>query len=174
MLNSDERRKPGRHDDGVGTGKEHRLVYALRPMELGDLDQVMAIERESFCEPWTKGCFEHEILVLDASELTVAVSQEDVLGYTVAWFLDNEVHLANVAVRERFRGRGIGRTLVETVMSRAMEVRAEKVVLEVRRSNLEAQKLYETLGFLRVGVRKNYYTKEKEDAILMTCDLRNV
>jgi ribosomal-protein-alanine N-acetyltransferase len=140
-------------------------------MELSDLDQVMDIEREAFSEPWARGCFEHEILVLDASELTVAISQENILGYTVAWFLDDEVHLANVAVRQRFRGGGIGRALVEAVMSRAKQTGAERVVLEVRRSNAEAQRLYETLGFLPAGVRKNYYTKEKEDAILMTCQL---
>jgi len=150
------------------------LVYTIRPMELGDLDQVMDIERESFSEPWTRGCFEHEMLVLDASELTVAASQDDILGYTVAWFLEDEVHLANVAVRKKFRERGIGRTLVEALMNRAIQVRAERVVLEVRRSNLEAQRLYETLGFVQVGVRRNYYTKEGEDAILMSCFLRDL
>jgi ribosomal-protein-alanine N-acetyltransferase len=158
----------------VETGKAGRLVYTIRPMELGDLDQVMEIERESFSEPWSRGCFEHEILLLDASELTVAASKDEILGYTVAWFLEDEVHLANVAVCTGFRGRGVGRTLVEAVMSRAVQSRAKRVVLEVRRSNSEAQRLYETLGFVPVGVRKNYYTKDKEDAILMTCNLRSL
>ena len=153
------------------TRKEQRLVYSLRAMELSDLDQVMEIERQAFVEPWARGCFEYEILVLDASELTVAVSHGSILGYTVAWFLEDEVHLANVAVEKRFRGLGIVRTLVEAVMNRAVEENAERVVLEVRRSNVEAQRLYETLGFVPSGVRKNYYAKEKEDAILMTCYL---
>jgi len=171
MRNSGEKRRPGRHDNGLKTRKAQRLVYYLRPMELSDLDQVMEIERQAFVEPWAKGCFEYEILVLDASELTVAVSRDRILGYTVAWFLDDEVHLANVAVEKRSRGLGIGRTLVEAVMNRAVEEGAERVALEVRRSNVEAQRLYETLGFVRSGVRKNYYAKEKEDAILMTCYL---
>jgi ribosomal-protein-alanine N-acetyltransferase len=141
-------------------------------MELSDLDRVVAIERESFSEPWAKSCFEYEILILEASELTVAELGDEVVGYTVAWFLSDEVHLANVAVQRKYRGKGIGRALVEAVISRAVQVEAERVVLEVRRSNVEAQRLYESLGFVRVGVRKNYYVKEKEDAILMACDLR--
>ena len=150
------------------------MAFELRRMTIGDLGQVMEIEREAFREPWPRQSFEQELLVLDASELTVAVSENAVLGYTVAWYLDEDVHLANVAVRRGFRERGIGRALVEAVMDRAREAGAERIVLEVRRSNVEAQKLYETLGFLATGVRKNYYRMEKEDAILMTCHLRDV
>ena len=146
----------------------------LRPMTLEDLSRVLEIERESFSEPWSRSNFENEILHLEVSELMVAESDGNVIGYTVTWFLDEEVHLANIAVRNGFRERGVGKALVLDVMARAMGEGAAKILLEVRESNVEARKLYESLGFRAVGIRKNYYRKEKEDAILMQCLLRDV
>ena len=146
----------------------------LRPMTLEDLSRVLEIERESFSEPWSRSNFEYEILHLDVSELMVAESDGNVIGYTVTWFLDEEVHLANIAVRNGFRERGVGKALVLDVMARAMGEGAAKILLEVRESNVEARKLYESLGFRAVGIRKNYYRKEKEDAILMQCLLQDV
>jgi ribosomal-protein-alanine N-acetyltransferase len=137
----------------------------LRPMELEDLDQVIEIERESFQEPWCRDHFVYEILLSEVSEVTVAVVEGAVAGYTVAWLLEDAVHLANVAVRKDLRGKGIGRKLVEAVLDRARSTGAGRVLLEVRRSNLEAQNLYRSLGFIEAGVRKNYY--QGEDAILM-------
>ncbi len=144
-----------------------RRGFELRRMTLSDLDQVIGIERESFVEPWTKANFEREVLSLDASEATVAVREDEVLGYTVAWYLPDKVHLANIAVKTGRRERGIGRALVEAVISRAGKCGGETVVLEVRESNHEARKLYDSLGFLAVGRRKNYYKRENEDAIIM-------
>lgn len=149
---------------------EGDLPLTLRPMTAMDIDQVMGIERESFREPWTKENFEDEISAEDESELTVAALGEKVAGYTVVWYLGNGVaHLANMAVREECRERGIGRVLVEYVIARAKKETAAQIILEVRESNIEARKLYETLGFRAVGLRKNYYKTEKEDAILMRC-----
>jgi ribosomal-protein-alanine N-acetyltransferase len=139
----------------------------LRPMELGDLDQVLEIETESFVEPWTRANFEEEIGGLGDSTLTVALLGEKVAGYSVTWYLPDHVHLANVAVRGDCRGRGIGRALVEDVIENAARGGVGKIMLEVRESNVEARRLYETLGFRAVGVKRNYYTKENEDAILM-------
>lgn len=143
----------------------------LRPMSVLDLDQVLEIETQSFAEPWTRGNFEFEIESHGASALTVALSRNKVVGYSVTWFLENGVHLANIAVREDCRGQGIGRALVEEVMDRARMEGAGSISLEVRESNVEARKLYETLGFRAVGLKRGYYKKENEDAILMRCFL---
>jgi len=141
----------------------------LRPMETNDLDQVLEIETESFVEPWTRQNFEQEIESPSASEMMVALLEKKVVGYSVTWYLEHEVHLANVAVRKSCRARGIGRALVEEVLDRARSEGAAQIVLEVRESNVEAIKLYETLGFRTVGLKRNYYKKENEDAILMRC-----
>lgn len=131
------------------------------------MDQVLEIETESFVEPWTRENFEHEISGIGDSLLRVALMGPRIVGYSVTWYLEDEVHLANVAVRGDSRGRGIGRALVEDVMNSAALADAAKIVLEVRESNLEARKLYEALGFRAVGIKRNYYKREKEDAILM-------
>lgn len=155
-----------------GAGGE-RGDFALRPMMLSDLDQVLVIERESFSEPWSRSNFEYELLNLDTSELIVAVVGQKIIGYSVTWLLGEEVHLANVAVRKDRRARGVGRALVEDVIARAKAARSRRVLLEVRESNYEARKLYDSLGFLPVGIRRNYYRKEREDAILMQCLLED-
>lgn len=142
-------------------------AFTLRPMTSEDLDQVIEIEKQSFSEPWSRKNFEYELLQLDASELTVAQAGGRIIGYTVTWFLGDEVHLANVAVRTEGRKRGVGRALVEDVIARARHSGARRVLLEVRESNYDARRLYASLGFLPVGIRRNYYRKEKEDAILM-------
>jgi ribosomal-protein-alanine N-acetyltransferase len=157
------------HDRRHGEGRSRREDFALRPMQLDDLDQVIEIERESFGEPWSRKNFEYEMLQLAASELVVAVAGEVVLGYTVTWFLGEDVHLANVAVRADTRECGVGRALVEGVIARARRAGARRVLLEVRESNHEARNLYDSLGFHQVGIRRNYYKKEREDAILMEC-----
>lgn len=148
---------------------EDNKALAIRPMTTLDLDQVIEIERQSFREPWTKTNFECEMLSQDLSESNVAVLGDRVLGYTVVWHQDEEVHLANIAVCEEYRERGIGKALVEYVLVRAKEQGARTIMLEVRESNLEARRLYETLGFRAVGLKRNYYKKEKEDAVLMRC-----
>jgi ribosomal-protein-alanine N-acetyltransferase len=159
------------NDHRSGGARGGSASFALRHMVLEDIDQVLEIERESFSEPWSRKNFEYELLQLDVSELIVAVVGKRVIGYTVTWFLGDEVHLANVAVRANRRERGVGRVLVEDVIARARRSRAHRVLLEVRESNFEARNLYDSLGFLPVGIRRDYYRKEKEDAVLMQCVL---
>jgi ribosomal-protein-alanine N-acetyltransferase len=140
---------------------------SMRSMRVDDLDQVLAIETESFVEPWTRENFVQEIEYPSGSELTVATIDDAIVGYSVTWYLEHEVHLANVAVKSGYRERGIGRALVEAVMEAARREGAPKIMLEVRESNVEARRLYEHLGFCPVGVKPDYYRVEKEDAILM-------
>ncbi len=149
---------PGDHKD---------LKFTLRRMKARDLEQVLEIECDSFQEPWAGKNFEREIVDFRGSIPTVAESGGVILGYTVTWRLRSHLHLANIAVRKSHRGKGVGRVLVLEVISRAKRAGAEKIMLEVRESNAEAIGLYNSLGFRPVAIKREYYKKEKEDAILM-------
>ncbi len=153
-------------------GSTEEPSYVLRPMTRRDIPQVCEIERASFKEPWSRSDFEREFLFWYASEMTVAARGEEVLGYSVLWHTENGLHLANVAVREDRRGRGIGRALVENAIAEARRLRAGRITLEVRESNLKARKLYEELGFRAVEIKRGYYRSDREDAVVMRLDLR--
>jgi len=143
---------------------------ALRAMRVEDLSQVVGIEREAFAEPWRREDFEAELLIFTDSVLKVAVDGDEVVGYYVLWRVAGSFHLANVAVRRDWRGKGVGRALVEDAVAEARAAGALRVTLEVRKSNLPARALYRKLGFVAVGLKKNYYRREREDAVVMRLD----
>ncbi|MCJ7523144.1 MAG: ribosomal protein S18-alanine N-acetyltransferase [Dehalococcoidia bacterium] len=93
-----------------------------------------------------------------------------ILGFAGLWFMADEAHLANIAVREAYRQRGAGELLLISIIELAIEQNARFITLEVRESNKAAQTLYQKYGFVDVGVRHSYYTDNKEDAILMTVE----
>lgn len=129
-----------------------------------DLDQVLCIEEASFRSPWSRESFEAE-LKRDYTISLVAVAGKKVVGYLMAWFVADKIHITNVAVHLVWRKRGIGEELIRRVMMGGQGF--SWVGLEVRDSNRAAQALYKKLGFREVGIRKNYYVEEREDAILM-------
>jgi [ribosomal protein S18]-alanine N-acetyltransferase len=93
------------------------------------------------------------------------------VGYILFWLLSDEIDIHNVAVHSEFRRRGIGRLLIEQVVLEARRRGSTRVTLEVRRSNLAAQKLYESIGFIPTGLRKGYYSDNGEDALAMALKL---
>lgn len=93
---------------------------------------------------------------------------EDIAGYVGLWFQGNEAHITEIAVRERLRGNGIGELLLIGSVRVAMERGSTVLTLEARVSNFIAQRLYEKYGFKEVGIRKNYYSDNREDAVIMT------
>jgi ribosomal-protein-alanine N-acetyltransferase len=95
---------------------------------------------------------------------------EKVLGFAGLWFMADEAHLANIAVRVNHRRRGIGELLLIAVINLAIEQKARFITLEVRASNKEAQALYRKYGLIEVGTRRGYYMDNKEDAVIMTAD----
>jgi [ribosomal protein S18]-alanine N-acetyltransferase len=96
---------------------------------------------------------------------------ESILGFVGLWIMVDEAHIINIAVREKFRGQGIGELLLISAIDTAYKLKANVVTLEVRASNTLAQTLYTKYGFNKVGVRKGYYTDNKEDAFIMTTDI---
>lgn len=130
-----------------------------------DLDGVLVIEHASFSSPWKREHFLQEI----HSHLSfpfVAVCEGTVIGYVCMMSLFEEAQIMDIAVAPEHRGSGVGRMLVDQAIVVAREKGAERLVLEVRRSNVSAIKLYERFGFVEYFVRKGYY-EGKEDALLM-------
>lgn len=93
---------------------------------------------------------------------------ERVLGFASLWMMADEAHLTNIAVRREYQRRGIGELLMISVIELAEEIKADFVTLEVRVSNTSAQGLYKKYGFAEVGVRRGYYTDNREDALIMS------
>ena len=91
-------------------------------------------------------------------------------GYASMWLMVDEAHLTSIAVRETHRRQGIGELLLIFIIDLSVQINAQVVTLEVRASNLVAQALYEKYGFVKVGVRRGYYSEDGEDAIIMTTE----
>lgn len=133
-----------------------------------DLDDVLAIEAESFTNPWTREMYESELTNEGVSHVRLARDENRwAVGFCSFWRVVDEVHINNLAVRQSHRRRGVGRALLVRVLSDARALGATRVLLEVRRSNDQAQRLYESLGFTVAGIRKHYYSHPVEDAIVL-------
>ena len=141
----------------------------LRDMTRDDLDRVMEIEYASFPSPWPREDMEYEIAQNHAARYYVLEEDGRVQAYAGVWFLIGEGHVTSVAVHPEARGRGFGERIVEHMMRGAMELGIQFLSLEVRESNLAAQKLYKKLGFRKADIRKGYYDDTGEDAIVMFC-----
>lgn len=138
------------------------------------LDGVEAIERQCFSLPWTKKQLEGQ-LKNSQHEFLAAVSEDGtVLGYVGMTYVLDEGYISNVAVAEPFRRLGIGDRLIDALLSRAEGLALAFVSLEVRESNTPAKELYAKHGFVPVGLRKNYYEKPRENALLMTKFLKEM
>lgn len=148
-------------------------MVRIRQMEFGDLEQVMPIERANFSVPWTENGFLAFMLRQDALFL-VAEENEKIVGYCGVLIAVDEGDITNVCVEETARGRGIGRRLVEELMRETQQAGVVVWHLEVRAGNAGAIRLYEKLGFERVGCRKGYYEEPREDAVLMSRRLQQI
>lgn len=142
-------------------------AWALSDMEAADLREVLDIERESFDHPWSSALFLQELRI-PFSRIVVArpAAEARIVGYLCRWWVADEVHILNLAVCPTHRRRGLGETLMAEAVREARAHRATAVTLEVRRSNVNARRLYESVRFEEVGVRRNYYGRG-EDALIM-------
>jgi ribosomal-protein-alanine N-acetyltransferase len=140
------------------------------PIAEEHLEAIMAIEQEAYPEPWTVRMFEDEIRS-ERSYFFVGFLDDTLAAYGGFWLVLDEAHITSVAVRDTFRGRSYGRQLMDFLLAEAVDAGARHATLEVRVSNLRARNLYVSLGFRPVGVRKGYYPKNNEDAIVMLKDL---
>ncbi len=140
--------------------------WVFRDMLVEDLPAVVAIERASFPNPWTGALFLQELDVAFSRTIVAHRPDGSVAGYLCRWLVADEVHVLNVAVHPRWRGQGLGAALMDAVVREARASGVAAVTLEVRRSNVAARRLYESLAFEQVGSRRNYYGRG-EDALIL-------
>lgn len=142
------------------------MKVEVRALEQKDLDRVCEMEEASFSMPWKKEDFE-ELISDDNSEYIVIVADEIVAGAAGYTFNGFEGYINNVVIDEAFRGLGLGTVLMEELIKRGREKNVKEFTLEVRVGNAAANRLYEKVGFVSEGIRKNFYERPVEDANVM-------
>lgn len=153
----------------------HGARWAVRRMQHRDLDAVAAVESVVYPFPWTRGNF---VDSLDSGyDAWVFEVDADMIGYAVLMWAPQEVHLLNISVVQELQGRGLGRAILRCLCADARLRGAGSMLLEVRPSNTVARSLYESAGFVQVGLRKHYYPAgpgAREDALVMRRELDGV
>jgi ribosomal-protein-alanine N-acetyltransferase len=168
----------------------------IAPMTPEDIPAVMAIERASFPRPWPERAYRYELTENPnahfivarlptpaaaappspwrwlASRLGLVVAAPNgrtlIVGFAGMWLQVDEAHIATIATHPDWRGRGIAQRVLLALLREAQRCQAQTVTLEVRVSNLVAQRIYQKFGFREVGRRRAYYQDNREDALLMT------
>ncbi len=137
-------------------------------MRIEDLEAVLEIEEASFPTPWSRNSFLYELTENQRAIYLVAKNEfNKVVGYIGMWVVFDEGHITNLAAHPLYRRQGVGRTLLNELVAVARRNGVQYLTLEVRRSNLSAQDLYQKIGFVHMGVRRKYYLDNREDALIM-------
>ena len=143
------------------------MTVELRRLEQRDLDTVEEIERASYPTPWSRSMFAAELRKPSAIALGAYLEEGELVGYAFVSRYVDAWHVMNVAVSPAFRRRGIASTLLQRLFEITASDPRRGYTLEVRVSNAEAIRLYERLGFESRGIRRGYYTDNREDALIM-------
>lgn len=142
------------------------MEYRIEKMTRDQVPQVAELEKICFSDPWSENSVASE-LDNPLSLWLVAVQDGKVLGYVGSQSVLGEADMMNLAVDPAARRLGLGRAIVEALVAALRDNGVHCLTLEVRASNLPAQKLYESLGFWQAGRRPNYYLEPKEDALIL-------
>ena len=147
------------------------MQVIILPMKFEDLDEVCAIELDSFSTPWVRQSFLNDIMSPDRAYCLVSKieikEKLKVVGYACFWMISGEINIINFAVAPLYRRRKIGENLLKEILLKAINSGAVLATLEVKISNIPAQKLYEKFGFVPIAIRKGFYRDTGEDAIVM-------
>jgi len=146
---------------------------AIRPMTEADVAAVAAAERMAYQFPWSEGIFRDCVRV--GYVCRVAIVDEAVIGYSIMSVGAGEAHILNLCIAQEFRCHGLGRRLLNYMLDRARAAGMAEAFLEVRPTNTTAIRLYQSLGFEQVGIRKGYYqaVAGREDATVFKLALRD-
>ena len=140
-----------------------------RVTDPADLDAVAALEAATFTNPWTRDMLDRELRQSDVARVyVVRLPGCRVAAFCACWLVHDELHINTIAVDARMRRRGLATALMKYLLAEAAAAGAHRTFLEVRRSNLPAQRLYERLGFTVAAVRRNYYSQPDEDALVLS------
>lgn len=142
----------------------------IQRMSENDVEEVAQVESRCFSDPWSKKNFQEELRHRFSIPLVVK-SGAKVVGYTCLWHIFEQMEIANFAVSPEFRRKGIGRMVMDGVLSEAKRRGCLSVILSVRESNQAAISLYKKYGFVELERKRNYYRYPTEDAIIMVKNL---
>jgi [ribosomal protein S18]-alanine N-acetyltransferase len=144
------------------------VTALLRPAEVRDIAAIAAIERSCFADPWSAESFRRLLNVPPAIFLVALFPPEpEIAGYIIAFAVDLDAELLNVAVDPKYRGRGLAGQMVDAVLIDLGARGVRAVFLEVRESNAAARSLYASRGFSEIGRRAKYYRRPVEDALVL-------
>ena len=146
------------------------MKVVLRPLAPGDLDTVEEIERASYPTPWSRSMLAAELRKPGSLALGAFLEDDSIVGYAFVSRYVDAWHVMNVAVSPTYRRRGIATALLERLLEVTSDDPRRGHTLEVRVSNAGAIELYERLGFQPRGLRRGYYTDNREDALIMWRD----
>ena len=138
-------------------------------MTVDDVEVVAELDKQCFPSPWTVGAYLNEVHNPSAYYVVARVDSR-IIGYAGLWLIMDEAHITTIGVAPELRGQKIGESILIHILDEAIHRGARRVTLEVRKSNLIAQRLYDKYGFHTVAVRKAYYTNNNEDALVMWVD----
>lgn len=144
---------------------KHEVVFTIA--DIRHVEQMYEIEKEVFSSPWSYESMTEDVCVHDIAIYIVGTYEDKVVSYVGMWCVREEAHIMNIAVKKEFRKKGIGKLMMRKMLYTASQKKVKTLTLEVRKSNTAAIRLYESVGFVKGGLRKKYYTDTKEDAIIM-------
>ena len=145
-------------------------LIEIRKMRIDDLEQVCQIESKNFSMPWSEKSFA-ESMEREDTVFLVAASDNEIVGYVGCYCIAGTGEITNVAVKDSWRRKGIGGMLLEALYVQGAVLETVEYFLEVRESNEAAIALYSRQGFVKEGIRKNFYEKPTEDAYIMACEI---
>lgn len=158
---------------------ENATDISIVQMTEHDLLEVVEIEEQSGLSRWGWAAYyaelqggNRELLLVAKPAVPRGLDQHQIIGYIVARQTAGELHINNVAVRDQYRRRGFGALLLGQVLDEARKKSGTTAFLEVRSGNLAAQALYQKCGFKAIATRPNYYSDPREDAVVMSMDLK--
>ncbi len=143
----------------------------IREMRREDVEAILRIEQESFSLPWSAAAFENELSNPD-THYYVWLEENEPIGYAGFWKVLTDGNITNIAFAKKYRGQGRGQELVAFLKERARELGIAAMTLEVRQSNAAAIAVYQKNGFRTEGIRRDYYSKPMEDALIMWAEIK--
>ena len=162
-------------EKGKGMNILSNNQWAIQVATLENLDELVALEKACFSEPWSRKSFEAELEGNQFSRILIIPHSEggrkiQVIAYICMWIVFEEVRFLNLAVRLEFRRQGLAKWLICEGLRLGMAADCCRGMLEVRETNRAARNLYESFHFQPYATRKSYYTNPTEDAILMVLE----
>lgn len=145
-------------------------MFSIRRMRRDDVADVAELERKIFTDAWSEKAI---LETLEQKQTMILLAYEDrrLIGYLIFYFVLEEGEIARIAVEDVYRRQGVATKMLTELECLCEDNGVNKLLLDVRESNETACRFYEKQGFVRDGIRKNYYSDPVEDGILMSCEL---